>query len=170
MQLGSHYTENVLRSRSVETNRRWHSAGLQSQDITSPILAPHDAKRLISFLDEYRTQRLGPITGEAQGDDKLRASYNTSLLIAKTGKPHTIEEDLILPAVKEVITTVVHQPAADIIRKIPLSNSSVQRRIDEMAENNIEETLCNNLQACQYSIQLDESTLSSNETLLLLYV
>ncbi|VVC46108.1 Hypothetical protein CINCED_3A019099 [Cinara cedri] len=63
------------------------------------------------------------------------ASYNISLLIAKTGKPHTIGEDLILPAIKKVITTVLHKPAADINRKILLSNSSVQRRIDEMAEN-----------------------------------
>ena len=70
-----------------------------------------------------------------QDDDGLRASYNISLLIAKTGKPHTIGEDLILPAVKEVITTVLHKPAADIIRKKFLSNSSVQRRIDEMAKN-----------------------------------
>ena len=50
-----------------------------------------------------------------QDDDGLQASYNISLLIAQTGKPHTIGEDLILPAIKEVITTVLHKPAADII-------------------------------------------------------
>lgn len=104
-----------------------------------------------------------------QDDDGLRASYNISLLIAQTGKPHTIGEELILPAIKEVITTVLHKPAADIIRKIPLSNSSVQRRIDEMAEN-IEESLCNHLKTSQFSIQLDESTLPNNEALLLSYV
>lgn len=64
---------------------------------------------------------------------------------------------------------MLHKPAADIIRKIPLSNSSVQRRIDEMAEN-IEESLCNHLKTCQFSIQLDESTLPTNEALLLSYV
>lgn len=64
---------------------------------------------------------------------------------------------------------MLHKPAADIVRKIPLSNSSVQRRIDEMAEN-IEESLCNHLKTCQFSIQLDESTLPTNEALLLSYV
>ncbi|XP_039309107.1 protein ZBED8-like [Solenopsis invicta] len=104
-----------------------------------------------------------------QDDDGLRASYNISLLIAQKGKPHTIGEELILPAIKEVITTVLHKPATDIIRKIPLSNSSVQRRIDEMAEN-IEESLCDYLKTNQFSIQLDESTLPTNEALLLAYV
>lgn len=61
----------------------------------------------------------------------------------------------------EVTTTVLHKPAADIIRKIPLSNSSVQRRIDEMAEH-IEESLCNHLKTSKFSIQLDESTLPTN--------
>ncbi|CAH2007401.1 unnamed protein product [Acanthoscelides obtectus] len=65
-------------------------------------------------------------------DDGLRASYNISLLIAKSGKPHTIGEKLILPAVEEVLKTVLHKPASDIMKRIPLSNNTVERRIDEM--------------------------------------
>lgn len=91
------------------------------------------------------------------------------MLIAQKGKPHNIGEEIIFPAIKEVITTVLYKPAADIIRKIPLSNNSVQRRIDEMAEN-IEGSLCDHLRASQFSIQLDESTLPTNEALLLSYV
>ena len=86
-----------------------------------------------------------------QDDDGLRASYNIFLLIAQRGKPHTIGEELILQAIKGVITTVLHKNVADIIRKIHLSNSSVQIRIDEMAEN-IEESLCNHLKTSQFSI------------------
>jgi hypothetical protein len=67
-----------------------------------------------------------------QDDDGLRASY-ISFPIAKSGKPHTIGE-LILPAVSEVIRTVLHKPPSDIIKKILLSNNTVQRRIDEMSE------------------------------------
>ncbi|CAH1979558.1 unnamed protein product [Acanthoscelides obtectus] len=68
-----------------------------------------------------------------RNDDGLRASYNISLLIAKSGKPHTIGEKLILPAVEEVLKTVLHKPASDIIKRIPLSNNTVERRIDEMS-------------------------------------
>ncbi|CAH1983840.1 unnamed protein product [Acanthoscelides obtectus] len=102
-------------------------------------------------------------------DDGLRASYNISLLIAKSGKPHTIGEKLILPAVEEVLKTVLHKPASDIIKRIPLSNNTVERRIDEMSSD-IESFLCNYLQTTHFSIQLDESTLPDNAALLLAYI
>ncbi|GBP08761.1 SCAN domain-containing protein 3 [Eumeta japonica] len=102
-------------------------------------------------------------------DDGLRASYNISLLIAKSGKPHTIGEQLILPAVEEVLKTVLHKSPFDVLKRIPLSNNTVQRRIDEMSSD-IESFLCNHLQKTHFSIQLDESTLPGNEALLLAYV
>lgn len=102
-------------------------------------------------------------------DDGLRASYNISLLIAKSGKPHTIGEQLILPAVEEVLKTVLHKSPFDVLKRIPLSNNTVQRRIDEMSSD-IESFLCNHLQKSHFSIQLDESTLPGNEALLLAYV
>ncbi|KAF2897441.1 hypothetical protein ILUMI_08735 [Ignelater luminosus] len=91
-----------------------------------------------------------------KNDDGLQ--YNISLRIAKSGKPHNIGEKLILPAVEEVLKTVLHKPASDIIKRIPLSNNTVQRGIDEMGYD-IESFLCNYLQTTPFSIQLDESTL-----------
>lgn len=52
-------------------------------------------------------------------DDGLKASYNISFLIAKSGNPHTIGERLILPAIEEVLKTVLHKPASEVIKKIP---------------------------------------------------
>lgn len=102
-------------------------------------------------------------------DDGLRASYNISFLIAKSGKPHTIGEQLILPAVEEVLKIVLHKSPFDILKKISLSNNTVQRRIDEMSSD-VESFLCDYLQTTHFSIQLDESTLPGNEALLLAYV
>uniref|UniRef100_A0A5S6QHI3 DUF4371 domain-containing protein n=1 Tax=Trichuris muris TaxID=70415 RepID=A0A5S6QHI3_TRIMR len=91
-----------------------------------------------------------------------------SLLIAKCGKPHAIGEELILPAVSEVLRTVVRMPANETIKKIPLSNNTVQRRIDEMNAD-VENTLSNVLRAEKVFLQVDESTLPQNEALLLAY-
>ena len=64
-------------------------------------------------------------------DDGLKTSYKISLLIAKAGKPHTIGEELILPAVKEVIKTVLHKSPEQVIKSIPLSDNSVQRSVNK---------------------------------------
>uniref|UniRef100_A0A5S6QNG7 DUF4371 domain-containing protein n=1 Tax=Trichuris muris TaxID=70415 RepID=A0A5S6QNG7_TRIMR len=72
------------------------------------------------------------------------------MLITKTGHSHTIGEELLIP-------------------KIPVSNNTVQRRIDEMA-NNVEDALCSSLRTTQFSLQIHESCLPGNEALLLTYV
>ena len=99
----------------------------------------------------------------------LKATYNISLLIVKAGKPHTIGEELILPAVKQVIKTVLHKSPEQVIKSIPPSDNSVQRRVDKMSEN-VEETLSKMLMTTEFSLQSDESTLPGNESLLLAYV
>ncbi|XP_029656380.1 protein ZBED8-like [Octopus sinensis] len=99
----------------------------------------------------------------------LLASYKISQLIAKSGKPHTIGESLILPAIKEVLNSMVDCDSEQIISSIPLSNSSVSSRIDEMAFD-IEETLCAFLRTTKFSIQIDESTFNDSVALLLVYV
>ena len=104
-----------------------------------------------------------------QATDGLRASYNISLLIAQSGKPHTIGKTLILPAVSEVLRTVLHKPPEQVIKSIPLSNNTVQRRVDEMSDN-IEEQLCMILKTTEFRLQLDQSTLPDKKSLLLTYV
>ncbi|GFX38231.1 protein ZBED8 [Trichonephila clavipes] len=112
--------------------------------------------------------RMFPSTLE-RDDNGLQASYNISLLIEKSGKSHTIGEELILPAVEEVLKTVIPKSASDIIRRIPLSNNTVQRRIDEMSQD-VESFLCDYLQTTHFSLQLDDPTLPGNKSLLLTYV
>ncbi|KFD51387.1 hypothetical protein M513_07792 [Trichuris suis] len=129
-----------------------------------PDKADKDISYFQSLRDRLSKQQLRNMLSSTSRveDDCLRASYNISLLIAKSGKAHTIGEELLLPVVSEVLNTVLHRPSADVILKIPLSNDTVQRRIDEMAKD-VEDALCSILRKTQFSLQLDESTLPGNE-------
>ena len=90
------------------------------------------------------------------------------MLIAKDDTPNTIGEELILPAVKKLIKIVSHKSLEQAIKSIPLSDNSVQRRVDKMTEN-VEETLSKMLMTTEFSLQSDQSTLPGNESLLLAY-
>ncbi|KAF2354872.1 hypothetical protein FHG87_014373, partial [Trinorchestia longiramus] len=69
-----------------------------------------------------------------KNNDELVCSYNISKLIARSGKPLTISEQLLLPVIEEVLQTVVHHaPPQAITKSIPFSNNSVQRRVDEIS-------------------------------------
>ncbi|KFD54690.1 hypothetical protein M514_23393 [Trichuris suis] len=52
-------------------------------------------------------------TQTASEMDGLRASFNISLMIARSGKAHTNGEELLQPVVSEVLRTVLHMPAAE---------------------------------------------------------
>ena len=76
---------------------------------------------------------------------------------------------MILPAIKEVLNTVLQPKACSlVIKSIPLSNDTVQRRIDDMSAD-VEQKLCNIL-TTEFTLQLDKATLPGNESLLLGYV
>jgi hypothetical protein len=54
--------------------------------------------------------------------------------IAKTGKPHSVREYLLLAAIKDV-KTMFSNKLQKYIDLIPLSNDTVSRRINDMAGN-----------------------------------
>ena len=92
-----------------------------------------------------------------KNDDGLPVSYNIALPIAKAGKAHTIGETLIAPVIHEVMTTALKKDPEPVFRAISLTNSTVQRRIDEMTTDT-ERNLCNTSQNMDSRLQLDEST------------
>ena len=104
----------------------------------------------------------------SRNDNALVASYELSLLIAKSGNAHTVDEDLILPALS-IFTKTVLQRNDDPVTIVQLSNNTVQRRIDEMASD-VESQLVSKLRWCNFTVQLDESTVRDSEALLLAYV
>ena len=98
-------------------------------------------------------------------ENGLIASYKVSKLIAKCSKAHTIGEQLIIPAVTEILSTVFKVDTSKL-RSVPLSNNTMSRRIDEMSDD-IEANLCLKLQETEFSIQLDESTVRDDQALLI---
>jgi hypothetical protein len=82
---------------------------------------------------------------------------------AKTGKPHSIGENLLLPAIKDVVKTMFGHKFLKYIDLIPLSNDTVGRRINDMA-GNVESQLIERIkQSPYYALQIDETTDVTND-------
>lgn len=102
----------------------------------------------------------------------VKASYLLAYRIAKNNKPHTIGENLILPAAIDMCTEILGKEAANKLKTIPASNNTVQRRIVDISEN-IKQQLLNRLSSKPiflFSIQLDESTDVQNKAILSVFI
>ena len=84
----------------------------------------------------------------------LYVSYLISLRIAKAGKPLTIGEALVLPAIKDTIKVFFGDKSEKEYESFPTSNNTVTLRIDEMSQR-VENRVIENP---FLSLQLDEST------------
>ena len=100
----------------------------------------------------------------------MRVSYEASYLIAKSTKPFSFGENLVLPAAVKMSELVHGKKYGDEIRKMPLSNDTVARRIAEINDDQLQQ-LINRLKTSQkFAIQFDETTDVSKNAQLLLYV
>jgi hypothetical protein len=104
-----------------------------------------------------------PANADLQGGQK--ASYNIALNITKKGKPYCIGEEVTVPALEEVTRNVMKTNPDPVLKSVPLSASTVKRRIDEMAHN-VEKTLLSELHCSKFSLQLDEATFGSSSVLM----
>ena len=100
----------------------------------------------------------------------LRASYKVALRIARAKKPFTIAETLVQDCLYDVCLEMLGESAAKTVAQVPLSNDTISRRIDELAED-MEEQLIQQIKLAKYfSLQLDESTDVANLAILIVYV
>ena len=97
------------------------------------------------------------------------ASFQVAEIIAKQMKPHTIAESLILPACCKMIETMFGVEAKNEICKIPLSDNTIQRRIEALSIN-IEENVFKKVLNSRFAMQVDESTDISGKAHLLAFV
>ena len=99
------------------------------------------------------------------------ASFKVAYRIAKCKKPHTIAEELVLPAALDLVSTMIGESAAQKLKPVPLSNNTICRRIDKISED-IHDQLVAKMRGKEFSLQLDEATTSINnkDTYLICYV
>ena len=62
------------------------------------------------------------------------ASFKVAYRIAKCKRLHTIAEELVLPAVLDLVSTMIGESAAKKLKAVPLSNNTISRRIDKISD------------------------------------
>jgi hypothetical protein len=64
----------------------------------------------------------------------LLAPYKVAHRIAKCKTPHTIPEELILPAAADMANIMIGESVGKLLPKVPLSNNTISRRMQHIAE------------------------------------
>uniref|UniRef100_F7ATE3 Zinc finger MYM-type containing 6 n=1 Tax=Macaca mulatta TaxID=9544 RepID=F7ATE3_MACMU len=100
----------------------------------------------------------------------VKASYLIAFQTAASKKPFSIAEELIKPYLVEMCSEVLGSSAGDKMKTIPLSNVTIQHRIDELSAD-IEDQLIQKVRESKwFALQIDESSEISDITLLLCYI
>ncbi|CAN7945441.1 unnamed protein product [Ixodes hexagonus] len=99
----------------------------------------------------------------------LLASYKVAHRIAQSKKPHTVGEELILPAAIDIVSAMLGESSAEQIRSVPLSDNTVARRICDMSEDT-EDQLLEKLRDNRFTLQVDEATDSAKDCHLIAYI
>ncbi|XP_060774414.1 zinc finger BED domain-containing protein 5-like [Neoarius graeffei] len=120
-------------------------------------------------LAEYRQQEKGMVKTASVNSRAQMASYKVAYHIAQCKKPHTIAEQLILPAAIDMVSVMIDEKSASKLKSIPLSNDTVARRISDIS-NDIESQLIEQLQESRFALQVDEATDSSKTCIFIAYV
>ena len=85
-------------------------------------------------------------------------------------KPFTVDGELILPSTKDLWCELLEEIAIKKIVHVPLSASTVTRRIEEIAKDIDTQLLERINTSLRYTLQVDKSTNIDNKALLLVYL
>ncbi|XP_007648258.1 zinc finger BED domain-containing protein 5 [Cricetulus griseus] len=135
--------------------------------------AGKDISYFKSKADELKKGRLDTgIKSPKQNVVAVEVSYLVALRIARTMKPHTFAEDLLLPVAKDSVGVMIGDEFVTQLSAVSLSNDTVRRRIDDMSADILDQVIQEIKSAPLpiFSIQLDESTEVANCSQLLMYV
>ncbi|XP_040289892.1 protein ZBED8-like [Bufo bufo] len=142
-------------------------------DSKHPSFAGRDTNYFRSKADALKKSRLD--TGGKyykQNVAAVEASYLVARRIARAMKPHTIGEDLLLPAAKDIVRVMMGDEYVTKLNAISLSNDTVRRRLDDLSADILSQVVQEIKSAPLpiFSIQLDESTDMANCSQLLVFV
>nr|XP_022909920.1 zinc finger BED domain-containing protein 5-like [Onthophagus taurus] len=88
----------------------------------------------------------------------LLAIYRVAFRVAKAGKPHSIAENLILPAALDIAEIMFGKQEVEKLKSIPISNNTIQRRISNMATDVRDQVIEKIKKSSFVSLQFEEST------------
>jgi hypothetical protein len=91
----------------------------------------------------------------------LQGSNEIAQMIARTKKPHTTADTLVIPASIRIVEITFSEKEVVKIKNIPHSNDTI-RRIEEMAEDILKQITEKIIQKKQFALQLDETIDISN--------
>ena len=91
-------------------------------------------------------------------------------MIAKSKKPFTVGEELVHPEAVKIAEIVFGSAHALEVKKIPLSNDTIARRISEICENQLQQLIDRVKNSPRFAIQLDESTNITNAAQLMVFI
>ncbi|XP_066473215.1 uncharacterized protein [Tiliqua scincoides] len=154
----------VLAAESMRPNKlKRHLESLHPNDVGKP------REFFIRKLKEYKPQQSTFTNQTKVNANGLLSSYKMAYHIAQCKKPHTIAEELILPAAVDMVTSMLGEEAGKQLLKVPLSNNTISRRIDDMAEDINDQLICS-LKGKEFALQLGEATTNHKDTYLICYV
>lgn len=121
------------------------------------------------LLKENKQQSLGFEKKVKVAEKAQKASYLVAEQTVKQMKPHSIAESYFLPACCSVVKTLFGDEAEKEVKKIPLSNDTIGRRIKDMSSD-IEKSVCELVKDKMFALQADESTDIGGKPQLLVFI
>jgi hypothetical protein len=107
---------------------------------------------------------------KSESENALMASMKVSYNIECEGEADTIREKLILHCAIDLAACMIDEEAARKIQLVPLSNNTIQRRIQDCASNVLDELVRRLRLSESFTVLLGESTDDVNLAILLVFV
>jgi hypothetical protein len=124
-----------------------------------PALKDKPKEFFVSKLSSIKKMKLDAHSSFVQDNDKaVLASYELALLIAKDKKAHTIGETLVKPCLLLAANIVLGDASRQKLSKISLSDNTVKRRIDDIANDIKKQVMTKVKDSPFFAIQCDETT------------